>query len=272
MVGSRDSHSQCSHWLWQFVPHGRASGFFNCPRSGSVSRNTPIPCFGGIQDAALAHKRGSLETLGFKRHSLGTFCRYWQKVTRRRQQKREISWTAESCLHKYSPPLRSQRSHRPWQSVPHGRASGFFNCPRSGSVSRNTPIPCFGGIQDAALAHKRGSLETLGFKRHSLGTFCRYWQKVTRRRQQKREISWTAESCLHKYSPPLRSQRSHRPWQSVPHGRASGFFNCPRSGSVSRNTPIPCFGGIQDAALAHKRGSLETLGFKWRSLVTFFRY
>ena len=62
MVGSRDSHSQRSHWLWQSVPHGRASGFFNCPRSGSVSRNTPIPCFGGIQDAALAHKKGSLET------------------------------------------------------------------------------------------------------------------------------------------------------------------------------------------------------------------
>ena len=117
MVGSRDSHSQCSHWLWQFVPHGRASGFFNCPRSGSVSRNTPIPCFGGIQDATLAHKRGSLETLGFKWHSLDTFCCYWQKVTRRRQQKREGSWTAESCLHKYSPPLRSQCSHRLWRSL-----------------------------------------------------------------------------------------------------------------------------------------------------------
>ena len=109
--------------------------------------------------------------------------------------KREISWTAESCLHKYSPPLRSQCSHCLWQSVPHGRASDFFNCPRSGSVRRNTPLPCFGGIQDAALAHKRGSLEPLGFKRHSLGTFCCYWQKVTRRRQQKREGSWTAESA-----------------------------------------------------------------------------
>ena len=87
MVGSRDSHSQRSHCPWRSVPHGRASGFFNCPRSGSVSRNTPLPCFGGIQDAALAHKRGSLETLGFKRRSLGTFCCYWQKVTRRRQQK-----------------------------------------------------------------------------------------------------------------------------------------------------------------------------------------
>ena len=93
--------------------------------------------------------------------------------------------TAESYLHKYSPPLRSQCSHWLWQSVPHGRASGFFNCPRSGSVSRNTPIPCFGGIQDAALAHKRRSLETLGFKWHSLGTFCCYWQKVTRRRHKK---------------------------------------------------------------------------------------
>ena len=31
------------------------------------------------------------------------------------------------------------------QSVPHGRAEGFFDCPRSGSDSRNTPIPCFGG-------------------------------------------------------------------------------------------------------------------------------
>ena len=119
---------------------------------------------------------------------MDTFCCYWQKVTRRRQQKREISWTAESCLHKYSPPLRSQRSHRPWQSVPHGRASGFFNCPRSGSVSRNTPIPCFGGIQDAALAHKRGSLETLGFKRHSLGTFCRYWQSYPSETTKKRNI------------------------------------------------------------------------------------
>ena len=88
MVGSRDSHSQCSHCLRRSVPHGRASDFFNCPRSGSVSRNTPIPCFDGIQDATLAHKRGSLETLGFKRRSLGTFCCYWQKVTRRRQQKK----------------------------------------------------------------------------------------------------------------------------------------------------------------------------------------
>ena len=87
--------SQCSHRLWRSAPNGRASGFFNCPRSGSVSRNTPIPCFGGIQDATLAHKRGSLETLGFKWRSLGTFCCYWQKVTRRRQQKREGSWTAE---------------------------------------------------------------------------------------------------------------------------------------------------------------------------------
>ena len=34
----------------------------------------------------------------------------------------------------------------PWQSVPHGRASGFFNRPRSGSVSRSPPTPCFGGI------------------------------------------------------------------------------------------------------------------------------
>ncbi len=191
MVGSRDSHSQCSHCVVR--PHSRTEIFFNRPTSGSVSRNTPIPCFGGIQDATLAHKRGSLETLGFKWHSLGTFCCYWQKVTRRRQQKRERSWTAESYLHKYSPPLRSQRSHRPWQSVPHGRASGFFNCPRSGSVSRNTPIPCFGGIQDAALAHKRGSLETLGFKWRSLVLSSRYWKKVTRRRQQKREGSWTAE-------------------------------------------------------------------------------
>ena len=144
--------------------------------------------------------------------------------------KKEGSWTAESYLHKYSPPLRSQCSHRLWQSVPHGRASGFFNCPRSGSVSRNTLIPCFGGIQDAALAHKRGSLETSGFN---------YWQKVTRRRQQKREGSWTAESCLHKYSPPLRSQCSHCLRRSVPHGRASGFFNCPRSGSVVGETATP---------------------------------
>ena len=60
-------------------------------RSGSVSRNTPIPCFGGIQDATLAHKGGGLETLGFKWHSLGTFCCYWQKVIRRRQQKSEGS-------------------------------------------------------------------------------------------------------------------------------------------------------------------------------------
>ena len=175
-------------------PHSRTEISFNCPRSGSVSRNTPIPCFGGIQDAALAHKRGRLETLGFKWRSLGTFCCYWQKVTRRRQQKREISWTAESYLHKYSPPLRSQCSRRLWRSVPHGRASGFFNCPRSGSVRRNTPLPCFGGIQDATLAHKRGSLEPLGFKWHSLGTFCCYWQKVTRRRQQKKRRIMTAES------------------------------------------------------------------------------
>ena len=131
-----------------------------------------------------------------------------------------------------------------WQSVPHGRTSGFFNRPSSGSESRRKPIPCFGGAYDATLTHDRGSLETSGFKWHSLGTFCRYWQKVTRRRQQKREGSWTAESYLHKYSPPLRSQCSHRLWQFVPHGRASGFFNCPRSGSVSRRPPIPCFGGI----------------------------
>ena len=68
-------------------PHSRTEISFNCPRSGSVSRRPPLPCFGGIQDATLAHKRGSLETLGFKWHSLGTFCCYWQKVTRRRQQK-----------------------------------------------------------------------------------------------------------------------------------------------------------------------------------------
>ena len=97
--------------------------------AADVSRRPPLPCFGRIQDAALAHKRGSLETLGFKWHSLGTFCCYWQKVIRRRQQKREGSWTAEGYLHKYSPPLRSQCSHCLWQSVPHGRASGFFNHP-----------------------------------------------------------------------------------------------------------------------------------------------
>ena len=67
----------------------------NAQCSGSVSRNTPPPCFGGIQDAALAHKKGSLETLGFKWRSLGTFCCYWQKVTRRRQKKKELSETKE---------------------------------------------------------------------------------------------------------------------------------------------------------------------------------
>ena len=76
-----------------------------------------------------------------------------------------------------------------WQSVPHGRTSGFFNRPSSGSVSRRKSIPCFGGAYDATLTHDRGSLETSGFKWRSLVTFCRYWQKVTRRRQQKRDGS-----------------------------------------------------------------------------------
>ena len=61
-------------------------------------------------------------------------------------EQKSLSTTRSSGSVSRSPPLRSQCSHRLWRSVPHGRASGFFNCPRSGSVSRNTPIPCFGGI------------------------------------------------------------------------------------------------------------------------------
>ena len=90
-----------------------------------------------------------------------------------------------------------------------------------------------------------------------MGTFCCYWQKVTRRRQQKREVSWTAESYLHKYSPSLRSQCSHRLWRSVPHGRASGFFNCPRSGSVSEIRQFPTSAGFRMQLLHTKKEVLK---------------
>ena len=42
------------------------------------------------------------------------------------------------------------------QSFPHGRAEGFFDCPCSGSDSRNTPIPCVGGSQDVSLTRACG--------------------------------------------------------------------------------------------------------------------
>ena len=67
------------------------------------------------------------------------------------------------------------------QSFPHGRAEGFFDCPCSGSDSRNTPIPCVGGSQDVSLTYRKGSFETFGFKR----LFCPLFQllgKVGRRR------------------------------------------------------------------------------------------
>ena len=54
------------------------------------------------------------------------------------------------------------------------------------------------------------------------------------------------------------------PWRSVPHGRTANFFNCPRSGSESRSKPIPCFGKLWEATLAHREGSAETMGFCWR--------
>ena len=85
-------------------------------------------------------------------------------------------------------PIAGKVGNRP-AAVPHGRTSGFFNRPSSGSESRRKPIPCFGGAYDATLIHNKGSLETLGFKWRSLVTFCRYWQKVTRRRQKKRDGS-----------------------------------------------------------------------------------
>ena len=77
----------------------------------------------------------------------------------------------------------------PRRSVPHGRTANFFNYPRSGIESRSKPIPCFGKLWEATLAHREGSAETIGFCWHSLVTFCCYWQKVTRRRQ-KRKNCW----------------------------------------------------------------------------------
>ena len=71
------------------------------------------------------------------------------------------------------------------QSVPYGRTVSFFNHLCSGSVSRRRSIPCFGKLQSAALVHGKGSAETTGFCWRSLVTFCRYWQKVTRRRQER---------------------------------------------------------------------------------------
>ncbi len=57
------------------------------------------------------------------------------------------------------------------------------------------------------------------------------------------------------------------PWRSVPHGRTANFFNCPRSGSESRSKPIPCFGKLWEATLAHKRKSRNH-----RFLAAFFAY
>ena len=100
--------------------------------------------------------KGSFETIGFKR----LFCPLFQllgKVGRRRH-------------------------------VLPGRTAEFFSCPRSGSVSRRKSIPCLGGIWEAALVHTKGSAETMGFCWRSLVTFCRYWQKVTRRRPKKKKL------------------------------------------------------------------------------------
>ena len=66
----------------------------NSQCSGSVSRNTSIPCFGRTYAATLAPAKGSAETMGFCWRSLGTFCRYWQKVTRRRHKRK----TAEKSM------------------------------------------------------------------------------------------------------------------------------------------------------------------------------
>ena len=83
----------------------------------------------------------------------------------------------------------------PWRSVPHGRTANFFNCPRSGSESRSKPIPCFGKLWEATLAPAKGSAETMGFCWRSLVTFCRYWQKVTRRRQKSMLSETQRKNC-----------------------------------------------------------------------------
>ena len=62
--------SQCSHRLWRSVPHGRASGFFNCPRSGSVSEIRQFPTSAGFRMQLLHTKKEVLKPSV----SSGVFC------------------------------------------------------------------------------------------------------------------------------------------------------------------------------------------------------
>ena len=85
-------------------------------------------------------------------------------------------WWRKCCVYRWGDPFPKAEQHVPSNS----------QC--SGSVSRNTSIPCFGKLWEATLAHREGSAETIGFCWRSLGTFCRYWQKETRRRHKNKKL------------------------------------------------------------------------------------
>ena len=78
---------QSADWSWESVsPGGRPTRSFIRAGAAAGLLHSQFP-LRPITNKTLEGK-GSAETIGFCWHSFVTFCRYWQKVTRRRHEKK----------------------------------------------------------------------------------------------------------------------------------------------------------------------------------------